>query len=231
MTNLAVGGVSPRVLVVDDDRSIRSTLERGLTLEGFDVRSVGDGESALAAVAAWDPNLIVLDVTMPGMDGVEVCQRIRSEGLDVPICMLSARDEVTDRVSGLKAGADDYLVKPFALAELEARLEALMRRSVPEGGAIDVGPLSIDPGSRQVICEGHEVELTRREFDLLLVLAGNDGIVLDRQRLLSLVWGYDFEANTNVVDVFVGYLRKKLEAEGQARLIHTVRGVGFVLRP
>jgi len=175
---------------------------------------------------------MVLDVSMPGLNGVEVCRQLRAEGNDLPICMLSAKDEVADRVAGLRAGADDYLIKPFSLIELEARLRALIRRQDQTSPAtIEVGALRIDTERRRVTCGSSPIELTKREFDLLRTLAINTDIVLDRQKLLSLVWGYDFESNANVVDVFVGYLRKKLEADGQRRLIHTVRGVGFVLRP
>ena len=222
------------MLVVDDDKSIRTTLERGLRLEGFDVLVAADGFAGLEIATELDPDVIVLDVTMPGMNGVELCRRLRESGNDVPICMLSARDEVEDRVAGLKAGADDYLVKPFALAELEARLDALLRRS--EAGDADgqavltFGDLTIDINGRQVTRAGTPIELTRREFELLRTLAENEGVVLSRDRLLELVWGYDFETTTNVVDVFVGYLRRKTEVDGLPRLVHTVRGIGFVLR-
>jgi two-component system response regulator PrrA len=183
-------------------------------------------------VAEDPPNVVVLDIGLPGIDGVEVLRRLRGDGIEIPVCVLSARDDVSDRVLGLEAGADDYLVKPFALAELVARLNALLRRA-PEADAtvVTVGDLRIDGPRRRVTLAGEEVELTRREFHLLETLARNQGIVLSRQRLLELVWGYDFEVNTNVVDVFVGYLRRKLEAAGSGRMIHTVRGVGFVLRP
>jgi two-component system response regulator PrrA len=186
-------------------------------------------------VAADPPDCLVLDVTMPRMDGVAVVTALRALGLDVPVCLLSARSTVDDRVAGLEAGADDYLVKPFALAELVARLRALLRRpATPPPGeppVLVVGPLALDHARRSVRLNGTVVELTKREHELLTVLARNATVVLTRQRLLEEVWGYDFAVDTNVVDVFVGYLRRKLEADGTPRLVHTVRGVGFVLRP
>jgi two-component system response regulator PrrA len=221
----------PDVLVVDDDEGVRASLERGLRLSGFTVRTAADGETALDAVEQSVPACLVLDVNMPGIDGVEVVRRLRATGVDVPVCMLSARGTVGDRVAGLEAGADDYLVKPFALEELVARLRALLRRTADaERVPVQVAELRIDPARRQAWCRGQLLELTKREFELLSVLAANAGIVLSRDRLLELVWGYDFVTDTNVVDVFVGYLRRKLEADGAPRLIHTVRGVGFVLR-
>lgn len=223
-------GVMPSVLIVDDDRSIRNSLDRALRLEGFEVHTAGTGEDALIAVDQQGPQLVILDIGLPGIDGVEVISRIRSAGIDVPICVLSARDEIEDRVVGLEAGADDYLVKPFALEELVARMNALLRRR-PDADSqiITVGDLRIEVAQRRVMRAGAEIDLTRREFHLLETLARNQGVVLSRDRLLELVWGYDFEVHTNVVDVFVGYLRRKLEAHGP-RLIHTVRGVGFVMR-
>ncbi len=222
----------PTVLVVDDDRSIRTVLERSLRLEGFDVVAVADGEQALDRTVSMEPDVVVLDVGLPGVDGVEVVRRLRADGNDVPICILSARVEIGDRVTGLEAGADDYMVKPFAVAELVARLNALLRRR-PESEAtvLVAGDLRVDTARRQVRRGQRDVELTKREFHLLETLMRNQGIVLTRERLLELVWGYDFEVNTNVVDVFVGYLRRKLERPGETRVIHTVRGVGFVLRP
>jgi two-component system response regulator PrrA len=203
-----------------------------MVLEGFQVESVATGEEALEATASNPPDLMILDVGLPGIDGVEVVRRVRAAGNDLPICILSARVEVGDRVIGLEAGADDYMVKPFAVAELVARVNALLRRR-PESDApiLTSGDLRIDVARRQVRRAEREIELTKREFHLLEILARNQGIVLSRARLLELVWGYDFEVNTNVVDVFVGYLRRKLEEDGEPRLIHTVRGIGFVLRP
>ncbi|MDQ2723671.1 MAG: response regulator transcription factor [Actinomycetota bacterium] len=223
----------PHVLVVDDDEDVRTSLERALRVSGFSVRSAADGISALRAVAELPPDCVVLDINMPGMDGVAVVTALRALGHDVPVCVLSARDTVDDRVAGLEAGADDYLVKPFALDELIARLRALLRRSPPARTSdtmLTVGPLRIDTARRQVTVHEREIELTKREYELLLVLAENATIVLSRQRLLELVWGYDFAVDTNVVDVFVGYVRRKLEVDGAPRLLHTVRGVGFVLK-
>jgi len=223
----------PHVLVVDDDEDVRTSLERALRVSGFAVRSAADGISALRAVAELPPDCVVLDINMPGMDGVAVVTALRALGHEVPVCVLSARDTVDDRVAGLEAGADDYLVKPFALDELIARLRALLRRSPPARTSDTmptVGPLRIDTARRQVTVNEREIELTKREYELLLVLAENATIVLSRQRLLELVWGYDFAVDTNVVDVFVGYVRRKLEVDGVPRLLHTVRGVGFVLK-
>ena len=230
---------APLILVVDDEAPIREALERALRLEGFAVECAPGGRTALEAVARRPPAAIVLDVTMPDMNGRAVCARLRADGIRTPIMILSARDEVEDRVAGLQAGADDYLVKPFAVEELVARLQALLRRSAAENGDGDagetvtelgVGDLVVDPAGRTVTRGGREIELTRREFELIEVFARNPGIVLERDRLLELVWGYDWAADTNVVDVFVSYLRRKMEAEDEPRMIQTVRGVGFVLR-
>ena len=222
----------PDVLVVDDDEDIRVSLDRGLSLSGFAVRTAPDGEAALRAVAEREPDCLVLDVGLPGADGIRVVTDLRARGVSTPVCMLSARTSVDDRVTGLAAGADDYLVKPFALTELVARLRALLRR-VPRGPAarLAVGPLTVDTAARAVTVAGNPVEVTRREFELLETLSRNAGVVLSRDRLLELVWGYDFAVDTNVVDVFVSQLRRKLEAGATPRMIHTVRGVGFVLRP
>jgi two-component system response regulator PrrA len=222
----------PDVLVVDDEDAVRTALERALRLEGFAVRTAADGHRALAAVDESEPAVIVLDVAMPGISGRTVAARLRARGCETPICILSARDEVDDRVAGLQAGADDYLVKPFAMSELVARLHALLRRRpAPAGGAqLAVGDLRLDPARREARRGGEPLALTRREFELLEALARHAGMVLSRPQLLELVWGYDWEVDGNVVDVFVGYLRRKLEAGGRARILHTVRGVGFVLR-
>ncbi|MEU9046861.1 MULTISPECIES: response regulator transcription factor [unclassified Kitasatospora] len=228
-----------RVLVVDDDAAIRRTLERGLRLSGFTVALAEDGETALARLLPATPDalppaatdVLVLDVSMPGISGAEVCRTLRARGDDLPVLMLSALDEPADRVAGLQAGADDYLVKPFALEELVLRLRALLRRRPPQPtDRILAGPLAIDPATRQAHLDGRELRLTRREFELLTQLARNTGIVLSRELLLERVWGYDFEVRSDAVDTFVSYLRRKLEADGRPRLIHTVRGVGFVLR-
>ena len=220
------------MLVVDDDEAIRKALERSLALEGFAVDVADGGTRALELVEQRRPGVIVLDVVMPDMSGVAVTRRLRERGIEVPICILSARDEVQDRVAGLEAGADDYVVKPFELEELVARLRALLRRApASERSLIRVGDLIVDPAQRSVRRAGREIELTRREFELLEELARHQSMVLSRQQLLERVWGYDFEVDGNVVDVFVGYLRRKLEAGGEPRMIHTVRGIGFVLRP
>ena len=226
---------TPLVLVVDDDAAIREALERALRLEGFVVGTAEGGRAALEEVARRPPAAIVLDVTMPDLNGRVVCARLRAEGVRTPILILSARDEVDDRIAGLQAGADDYLVKPFAVPELVARLRALLRRGGDPSGAgapgrLAIGDVVIDPAARTVIRGDREIELTRREFELFETLARNAGIVLSRERLLELVWGYDWPADGNVVDVFVSYLRRKLEAGGEPRIIQTVRGVGFVLR-
>jgi DNA-binding response OmpR family regulator len=221
----------PLVLVVDDDEEIRKALERALRLEGFAVRVAEGGQAALQLVEQERPGVMVLDMVMPDLSGISVVTRLRARGNDTPICILSARDEVEDRVAGLEAGADDYVVKPFDIGELAARLRALLRRMpAGDGEPIRVGDLLVDPARRSVQRAGRPVELTRREFDLLEELARHRNVVLSRGQLLESVWGYDFEVDGNVVDVFVGYLRRKLEADGEARMIHTVRGVGFVLR-
>jgi len=223
---------TPEVLVVDDEPAIRRALERALRLEGFTVRTASGGHAALDAIAKAAPDVIVLDIAMPDLDGVAVTTRLRADGIDVPICVVSARDEVDDRVSGLQAGADDYMVKPFALPELVARLHALLRRRPePSSVPVQIGDLHVDPARRQVRRGTRPVDLTRREFDLLETFVRHPSLVLTRAQLLTTVWGYDFEVDSNVVDVFVGYLRRKLEADGETRLLHTVRGVGFVLRP
>jgi DNA-binding response OmpR family regulator len=230
-----MGGIAapePQVLVVDDEASVRNALERALRLEGFAVSTAAGGREALAAVAQRPPSVIVLDVTMPDVDGVSVVRRLRADGLDVPVCILSARDDVADRVAGLQAGADDYLVKPFAIAELTARLHALLRRrGEPGPGPLLVGDLVVDPRRHVATRAGRELELTRREFDLLEALARHQGQVLSREQLLQLVWGYASDVETNVVDVFVGYVRRELEAAGEPRTLRTIRGVGWVLRP
>ena len=229
------------MLVVDDDERVATALRRALALEGFVVRVVGTGVGALDEVAGWRPDLLVLDVGLPDLNGRAVAARLRAAGDAVPICILSARDEVDDRVAGLQAGADDYLVKPFAVEELVARLRALLRRAPAAAtpppaetarveDAIAVGDLQVDVAGRRARRGERELELTRREFELLAELARNRGVVLSRERLLEGVWGYDFPTDGNVVDVFVSYLRRKLEAGGEPRLVHTVRGVGFVLR-
>ncbi len=219
------------VLIVDDDPGVLRAVSEGLGAEGFNVRGASGGAAALDAIAARTPDVIVLDVSMPGVSGLEVVHRIRAEGRTVPVCMLSARDEVDDRVAGLAAGADDYVVKPFSIGELAARLHALVRlhRSLPFR-TIEIGDLSIDPSVHEARRGRRPLDLTAREFELLLALARHSGQVLSRQQLLELVWGYTWEVESNVVDVFVGYLRRKLEADGEPRILDTVRGSGFVLR-
>jgi two-component system, OmpR family, response regulator PrrA len=224
----------PSVLVVDDDQDVLVSVERGLRLSGFTVLTASDGAEALRAVSEHAPDAVVLDMNMPVLDGAGVVTALRAMGNEVPICVLSARSSVDERIAGLESGADDYLGKPFVLAELVARIRALLRRAdalPPSGGdGIVVGPLEVDVPGHRARLAGHELELTKREFELLSTLARNAGVVLSRERLLELVWGYDFAAETNVVDVFVGYLRRKLEVDGHPRLLHTVRGVGFVMR-
>jgi DNA-binding response OmpR family regulator len=221
----------PLVLVVDDEESVRQALERALRYEGFAVATAAGGVEALESVARRPPAVIVLDVTMPDLDGVSVVKRLRADGQDMPVCILSARDDVSDRVAGLQAGADDYLVKPFALAELTARLQALLRRRGADVGApLMVGDLVVDARRHVATRAGRDLGLTRREFELLEAFARHAGQVLSREQLLGQVWGYTFDVETNVVDVFVGYLRRKLEAGGEPRMLQTVRGVGWALR-
>ena len=224
-------GRKPEVLVVDDVRGVREALDLGLGLEGFTVRLAEDGEEALDQIADRLPSVVVLDVTMPGLSGVEVVRALRAQGRTLPVCMLSARDEVDDRVAGLAAGADDYVVKPFSIAELAARLQAMVRlhESTAERPLL-IGDIAIEPARRVASRGGRDLRLTTREFDLLVALAHRPGHVLSRAQLLEQVWGYTWDVDTNVVDVFIGYLRKKLEADGSPRVLQTVRGIGFVLR-
>ena len=226
-----MAGKAGRVLVVDDDAAIRRSLERGLRLSGFTVAVADGGHTGLARARADRPDIIVLDVCMPGFNGIDVCRSLRHDGDDVPVLMLSALDEASDRVAGLQAGGDDYLLKPFALQELVLRMRALLRRRPPAATApLRVGGLALDPAARQASLDEAELRLTRREFALLEVLARSAGIVLTREQLLDQVWGYDFEVRSDAVDTFVGSLRRKLEAGDRPRILHTVRGVGFVLR-
>ncbi|MDP9344858.1 MAG: response regulator transcription factor [Actinomycetota bacterium] len=221
----------PVVLLVDDDPGIRRAVASGLELEGFAVVAASGGRAALEAIGRVHPAVVLLDLNMPDLDGLEVLARLRDGGEHVPVCILSARDEVDDRVRGLQAGADDYIVKPFALEEVVARLQALLRRRpAGEEEVVEVGDLRLDPRARSAVRGGRDLELTRREFELLHLFLRHPGAVLDRTRLHAEVWGYDFDPGTNVADVFVGYVRRKLEAAGEPRVLHTVRGVGFVLR-
>ncbi|WP_280181973.1 response regulator transcription factor [Nocardia farcinica] len=223
-----------RILVVDDDRAVRESLRRSLTFNGYTVDLAVDGVDALEKAAAQRPDALVLDVMMPRLDGLEVCRRLRSTGDDLPILVLTARDSVSERVAGLDAGADDYLPKPFALEELLARLRALLRRRAPDPGdtseTLRFADLSLDPVTREVSRGDRAISLTRTEFSLLEMLMANPRRVLTRSRILEEVWGYDFPTSGNALEVYIGYLRRKTEAEGEPRLIHTVRGVGYVLR-
>ena len=220
----------PRVLVVEDDTDIAGVLRRSLDKEGYDVRVAGDGESAIDEAGVFEPDAVVLDLGLPLLDGVDVCRRLRDDG-DVPILILTARDALESRVEGLDSGADDYLVKPFERDELLARLRALLRRRPPRGSAyLVVGDLRLNPDTREVTRADRVVELTAREFELLEHLMRNARIVVSRQALLDEVWGYHPFAETNTVDVFISNLRRKLEADGEERVLHTVRGAGYVVR-
>ncbi|WP_128376018.1 response regulator transcription factor [Streptomyces cavernae] len=232
--------MSHTVLLAEDDRAIRHALERALTLEGYDVTSVADGVQALAQAHRTPPDVLLLDVMMPGIDGLQVCRVLRAEGDRTPILMLTALVETADRIAGLDAGADDYVVKPFDVEEVFARLRALLRRtgaaeSAPReqrfaDGPVTTAGLRIDAQARRVWRGEREVELTRTEFDLLELLARNVGIVLDHSTIYDRIWGYDFGPGSKNLAVYVGYLRRKLDEPGQPQLIHTVRGVGYVLR-
>jgi two-component system, OmpR family, response regulator MprA len=220
-----------RILVVDDDPAVRSSLDRALRLEGYEVETAADGPAALQILSLGSPDAVVLDLGLPGLDGLAVCRRLRSAGDDTPVLMLTARDAVDDRVQGLDAGADDYLVKPFALAELLARLRALLRRrSGAEGEVLRFGDLSLDLGTREARRGDRLFTLTRIEFDLLELFLRHPRQVLTRDVILDRVWGYTFDSGTNSLAVYVGYLRRKTEADGESRYLHTVRGVGYVLR-
>jgi DNA-binding response OmpR family regulator len=219
-----------RVLVIEDDTEITDALRRSLRHEGYEVRTAGDGVEALDAAAEFIPDLVVLDLGLPRLDGIEVCKQLRADG-DVPILILTARTETDDRVAGLDSGADDYLVKPFERQEFLARIRALLRRRPPRGSAsLSVGDLKLNPDTREVHRGGREIELTNREFELLEYLMRNERLVVSRERLLDEVWGYDPMAATNTIDVFISNLRRKLEAAGEPRLLHTKRGAGYVLR-
>jgi two-component system, OmpR family, response regulator MprA len=227
---MTASGRDPRVLVVEDDEDIAQALQRSLRLEGYEVRLATDGEAALEAASAFQPDLVVLDLGLPRLDGIEVARRLRGRD-DVPILVLTARDGVEARVEGLDSGADDYLVKPFERQELLARLRALLRRRPPRGSAsVVVADLSLNPDTHEVRRGEREIELTQREFELLEYLMRNERIVVPRQRLLEEVWGYDPFATTNTIEVFVSNLRRKLEGGGEPRLLHTIRGAGYVLR-
>ena len=221
----------PRVLVVEDDDAIAQVLQRSLRMEGYDVRVAGDGIAALDQAHAFLPDLVILDLGLPRLDGIEVAKTLRRSEDEVPILILTARDALESRVQGLDSGADDYLVKPFERQELLARMRALLRRHPPRGQAsIAVGDLRLNPDTHEVTRSGRTVDLTQREFELLEYLMRNERIVISRQRLLDEVWGYDPFSMTNTIEVFVSNLRRKLEAGGEARLLHTIRGAGYVLR-
>ena len=220
-----------KVLVVDDERAVRDSLKRALELEGYDVGLAADGGEALEKVESEPPDAVILDVLMPGTDGLEVSRSLRRSGNSVPVLMLTARAEVGDRVAGLDAGADDYLTKPFALEELLARLRALLRRTADGSGeSLRFADLELDPGTREVTRSDEPIELTRTEFSLLELFMLNPRQVLTRSVIFERVWGYDFGYGSNSLDVYIGYLRRKTEAGGKPRLIHTVRGVGYALR-
>jgi two-component system response regulator MprA len=226
-----------RVLIADDDQAVRDSLERTLRFEGYSVDIAGDGAEALSRAADTPPDLFVLDVTMPVMGGLEACRQLRAAGDRTPVLMLTARDAISDRVAGLDAGADDYLVKPFALQELLARVRALLRRVATEATdatdaaqVLRLGDLTLDLRSRSVRRGSVLLDLTRTEFSLLQALLERRGQVITRGELFERVWGYDLDRSSNSLDVYIGYLRRKLESAGATRLVHTVRGVGFVLR-
>lgn len=219
------------ILVAEDDRAVRDAIDRALSFEGYEVITARDGAEALQRVLNDRPDLLVLDVMMPLVDGFETCRRLRASGSTLPVLMLTARTEVADRVEGLDAGADDYLAKPFALEELLARMRALLRRSSGTSGeTYRVGDLTLDPDARVVVRDGVEIGLTKTEFDLLELLVENVGVVMSREKIYEHIWGYDFETTSNSLDVYIGYLRRKTEADGRSRVVHTVRGVGYVAR-
>jgi two-component system response regulator MprA len=219
-----------RILIIEDDEAIVRVLRRSLAYEGYNVDAAFDGETGLALARDAHPDLVILDWMLPGMDGLEVCQRLRAGG-NVPILMLTAKDTVSDRVQGLDAGADDYMVKPFQLDELLARVRALLRRTQPERvPVLNFSDLVLDTSTRQAMRKGRGISLTAKEYDLLELFLRHPRQVLTREMIFDRVWGYDFGGESNVLDVYIRYLRQKLEAEGEDRLIHTVRGVGYVLR-
>ncbi|MEO8815946.1 MAG: response regulator transcription factor [Mycobacterium sp.] len=226
--------MATRLLVVDDDRAVRESLRRSLSFNGYAVSLATDGVEALDSIISDRPDAMILDVMMPRLDGLEVCRQLRSSGDDLPILVLTARDSVSERVAGLDAGADDYLPKPFALEELLARMRALLRRTTAEelsdSIAMSFEDLTLDPVTREVTRGTRQISLTRTEFALLEMLIANPRRVLTRSRILEEVWGFDFPTSGNALEVYIGYLRRKTEAEGEMRLIYTVRGVGYVLR-
>ncbi len=223
--------MSPKILIVEDEEQIASFLRRGLAYEGYEVETAADGTSALAKARDARPDLVVLDLMLPGMDGLEVCRRLRTAHSSLPILILTARDSVSDRVQGLDAGSDDYMVKPFALAELLARVRALLRRAGPgEPEVLQFADLKLDTGTRQVYRAETRIELTSKEFDLLELFLRHPKQVLTRETIYDRVWGYDFGGESNIIEVYIRYLRQKLESDARSRLLFTVRGVGYVLR-
>ncbi len=224
---------SATILVVDDDRAIRESLDRALALEGYRVVTATDGALALDLIAAETPDVVVLDLMMPNVDGLTVCRRLRARRDRTPILMLTARTETSDRVSGLDAGADDYLPKPFDLDELLARIRALLRRTKDESAddSLQVADLVLDTAGRRAMRGSREIELTKTEFDLLELLVRNAGVVLDQTTIYERIWGYDFGPDSKNLAVYIGYLRRKTENENESRHVHTVRGVGYVVRP
>ena len=220
----------PTILIAEDDQRVRASLERALTLEGYDVVTAGDGARALELHAETPADLLLLDVSMPNADGLSVCRRIRAQGDETPVLMLTARHDVADRVAGLDAGADDYLVKPFALEELLARLRARLRAGATDDDRLHLADVHLDLDGRRVWRSDTILDLSRTEFDLLEVLVRNAGVVLSRAQLYDAVWDGELETDSKTLDVYVGYLRRKLETDGRSRLIHTVRGTGYVAR-
>lgn len=219
-----------RILIIEDDEAILKVLRRALVYEGYQVDTALDGETGLILARDYHPDLVVIDWMLPGMDGLEVCQRLRATG-KIPIMMLTAKDTVQDRVQGLDAGADDYVVKPFDLEELTARIRALMRRTLPDRSVVlTFGDLTLDTSTRLATRKGRVISLTAKEYDLLELFMRHPRQVLTREVIFERVWGYDFGGESNVLDVYIRYLRQKLETEGETRLIHTARGVGYVLR-
>ena len=229
---VATPSTKRRVLVVDDEENVTHLVSSALRFDGFETTTAGSGTAALAAVAELDPDLIVLDVMMPGLDGLGVLQSLRSAGSQVPVIFLTARDAASDRIGGLRAGADDYVVKPFSIEELLARVHAVLRRSAPDGardGVLRIADLELDENSHEVTRGGVEVHLTATEFELLRYLMRNERVVLSKAQILDRVWKYDFQGQSNIVELYIGYLRKKVDS-GDPKLIHTVRGAGYVMK-
>lgn len=223
--------MTAKILVIDDDKRISSMMRRGLTFDGYDVKVANDGKDGLMQIFEQPPDLVILDVMMPGIDGLEVCRRLRKDG-NIPILMVTGRDSVADRVEGLETGADDYLVKPFAFEELVARVKALLRRAENNhtGDFIHFADLKLDLASRSAERNGRQIDLSTTEFNLLELFMQNTKRVLSRDLIMEKVWGYNFQGESNVLEVYVGYLRHKLEQQNEKRLIHTVRGSGYVMR-